>query len=164
MGCTDTFELAAIAESGTTLAGAEPPEGRPTILLVEDEDFVREVTCQVLQSAGYHVLQAREAIAASVAFRCHRQEVRLLVTDVVMPGQNGRDLARELRSVCPGLKTLFVSGYPENVITRAENQGRTEFYLPKPFSAQSLVRTVRSILEPGETSEEPLAMRAAGTG
>lgn len=110
MGYTNVWELEAIAESCSIVTHQEPAERSLTILLVEDEDFVREVTCEVLQSSGYRVLKARNAVEATVTFRRHRQEVGLLITDVVMPGQNGRDLARELSSVCPGLKTLFVSG------------------------------------------------------
>ncbi|MBZ5597503.1 MAG: response regulator [Acidobacteriia bacterium] len=144
MACSDTWELDTIAESDSRLTDPEAV-GCPTILLVEDEDFVREVTCEVLQSAGYRVLKARNAVEAAVAFRGHREQVRLLITDVVMPGQNGRDLARELRSVCPGLKILFVSGYPDNVIARDAGEERASFYLPKPFSAQSLVHAVTAI-------------------
>jgi CheY-like chemotaxis protein len=154
MGCTDALQLETIFDSDTILADQEMPEGSPTILLVEDEDFVREVICEVLQSAGFRVLKAREAIEATVAFRRYRQQVQLLITDVVMPGQNGRDLARELRAVCPRLKTLFVSGYPENVITREADE-QSVFYLPKPFSAKSLVHAVTSILEQGMIADGP---------
>ncbi|MBZ5705996.1 MAG: response regulator [Acidobacteriia bacterium] len=164
MGCSNAWELETIAEPDSPPADLEPPAGCPTILLVEDEEFVRQVTSEVLQSAGYHVLEAREAIEATVAFRRHRQEVRLLITDVVMPGQNGRDLARELRSVCPDLKTLFISGYPENVVTRDASEERAVFYLPKPFSADSLVLSVRAILEHGMIAQTSLARRAAGSG
>jgi response regulator RpfG family c-di-GMP phosphodiesterase len=110
VGCCNVWTLETVTGLDSPPAELEPPPGCATILLVEDEEFVRQVTSEVLQSAGYHVLQAREAIEATVAFRRHRQDVRLLITDVVMPGQNGRDLACELRSGCPDLKTLFISG------------------------------------------------------
>lgn len=110
VGCCNAWKLETVTGPDSPPAELEPPPGCPMILLVEDEEFVRQVTSEVLQSAGYHVLQAREAIEATGAFRRHRQNVRLLITDVVMPGQNGRDLARELRSGCPDLKTLFISG------------------------------------------------------
>jgi CheY-like chemotaxis protein len=163
VGCTDILQLEPIAESDAILADREGSEGPPVILLVEDEDFVREVTCEVLRSAGFRVLKAREAIEATVAFRQHHEQVQLLITDVVMPGQNGRDLARELRAVCPGLKTLFVSGYPENANTREADE-HAVFYLPKPFSAKSLVHAVKSILEQGIIADGSPAKRAAGIG
>lgn len=96
----------------------DPQRSRGTILLVEDEAFLREVTCEILESAGYRVLKTRNAAEATSTFGEYKSIVRLLLTDVVLPGQNGRDLAHDLRSVCPKLKILFISGYPENVVTR----------------------------------------------
>src|SRR5579871_4247667 len=85
-----------------------------TILVVEDEDFVREVTCEVLISAGYRVLQARTATEAARLFSREAKGADLLLTDVVLPGRNGQVLARELTGSHPGLKTIFISGYPED--------------------------------------------------
>lgn len=160
MECTDLAGFDALT-ADPIIAQQEPSTG-PIILLVEDEDFVRQVTCQVLQSAGFRVLQAREAIEATVAFRQHRSDVHLLITDVVMPGQNGQDLARELRSVSGGLSVLFVSGYPENAVTRNAEQEHAVFYLPKPYSAKALVQAVHDILEECE-GNATRAKRAAGT-
>ena len=81
-----------------------------TILLVEDEAFVREVTADILESAGYRVLKACSAAEALRVFRRYRRIVQLLLTDVVLPGQNGLDLANDLRATCPNLRTLFISG------------------------------------------------------
>jgi two-component system, cell cycle sensor histidine kinase and response regulator CckA len=75
-----------------------------------------------------------------------------LLTDVVLPGQNGRDLANDLRAVCPTLKILFISGYPENVVTRHGIQEDGMFYLSKPFSLQSLTRKVTQVLGQKETA------------
>jgi two-component system, cell cycle sensor histidine kinase and response regulator CckA len=117
----------------------------PTILLVEDEAFVREVAYEILCSAGYRVLPARNAEEAVRAFRGHPKEVQLLLTDVVLPDRNGRDLALELVTV-GGVKAVFISGYPENSITRKGFQHHGWFYLPKPFSAVSLLQKVREAL------------------
>lgn len=117
-----------------------------TILLVEDEAFVREVTCDLLEAAGFRVLKARTADEARTVFRRHCNGVRLLLTDVVLPGQNGRDLARQLRRLSPTLVTIFVSGYPVNAITREGLLEERMFYLPKPFSAESLLGKVRQVL------------------
>jgi two-component system cell cycle sensor histidine kinase/response regulator CckA len=126
-----------------------------TILLVEDEAFVREVVGEILRSAGYRVLKARQAAEAMRVFRRHRQEVGLLITDVVMPGRNGRDLARDLSSICPGLITIFVSGYPETVLTKDGALERGVFYLPKPFSAGDLLQQVRHVLQDDRTTSVP---------
>ena len=111
---------------------------------MEDESFLREVTCEILESAGYRVLKTDTAAEAISAFDEYKTIVRLLLTDVVLPGQNGRDLATDLRCVCPKLRIIFVSGYPENVVTRHPQEDGM-FYLPKPFSAQSLTRKVRQV-------------------
>ncbi len=122
--------------------------GPGTILLVEDESFVRRVTRQILRDAGYGVLEARTAAEASVVFRSCPTQVRLLLTDVVLPDRNGRDLSRELTSTCPNLRTLFISGYPENAVTREGLQRGSWFYLPKPFSQETLLGRIRQILAP----------------
>ena len=105
--CTETTP-----ESDSLVSNAELHRGRGTILLVEDESFLREVTCEILESAGYRVLKARTAAEAISAFDEYKTIVRLLLTDVVLPGQNGRDLATDLRNVSPKLKIIFTSGYP----------------------------------------------------
>lgn len=139
-------------DSISMVTGTDSLHGHGTILLVEDEAFLREVTCEILEAAGYRVLKARNAAEAISAFGECKTIVRLLLTDVVLPGQNGRDLANNLRAVCPELRILFTSGYPENVVTRNGIQEDGMFYLPKPFSLQSLTRKVTQVLEPQATS------------
>jgi two-component system cell cycle sensor histidine kinase/response regulator CckA len=136
-----------IPDSISIVTDTDPPQGQGTVLLVEDESFLLEVTCEILESAGYRVLKTRNAAEAISAFRQFQTIVRLLLTDVVLPGQNGRDLANELRSIRPNLKIIFISGYPENVVTRHGIQEDGMSYLPKPFSLQSLTRKVRQVLE-----------------
>jgi DNA-binding response OmpR family regulator len=114
---------------------------------VEDESFLRDITCDILESAGYRVLKTRNAVEALSAFKQFKPIVRLLLTDVVLPGQNGRDLANDLRALCPELRIIFVSGYPENVVTRNGIQEDGMFYLSKPFSMQSLTQKVRGVLQ-----------------
>jgi CheY-like chemotaxis protein len=120
-----------------------------TILLVEDEAFVREVACEILRSAGYRVLPAPNAAEAVLAFRRHPDGVQLLLTDVVLPDRNGCDLALELATVNGIVKTIFISGYPESSITRKGLQHPGWFYLPKPFSAVSLLQKIEDVLNPG---------------
>jgi len=129
----------------------DPPRSHGTILLVEDETFLLDVTCEILESVGYRVLKTRNAAEAMNAFRQFHAIVRLLMTDVVLPGQSGRDLANDLRNICPDLRVIFISGYPENVVTRHGIQEEGMFYLPKPFSLPTLTRKVRQALKQGQT-------------
>lgn len=122
-----------------------------TILVVEDEAFVREAACDILESEGYRVLRARNATEALAAFRRQQGSVQLLLSDVVLPGQNGPALARDLQTSHPTLKAIFISGYPENTVTRYGLTAGQTSYLPKPFSAQSLLGKVRQVLQ----SDEP---------
>jgi two-component system, cell cycle sensor histidine kinase and response regulator CckA len=126
----------------------DAPKSRPlpVILLVEDEELVREVAADILEFEGYRVFRARNAHEAKAAFQRYAEIVQLLITDVVLPGQNGLDLARELKTASPSLRILFVSGFPENNWTRQAHREDESSYLPKPFSAESLMRAVRNAL------------------
>jgi len=136
---------------------------RVNILLVEDERFVREVAAEILQAAGYRVLKARNATEAIKVFRRAQETIDLLLTDVVLPGKNGCSLSDELEVECPGLRTIFVSGYPENAVNLRGKTMRA-FYLAKPFSVDSLIQTVRQALESPAGAYKPLAKRAACSG
>jgi len=133
---------------------AELKSEATTILLVEDEKFVREVASEILRSAGYRPLPARCAEEARRLFYEH-EDVHLLVTDVVLPDDNGAHLADELGSRRPGLKTIFISGYPENAVARAGVQEHDfRYYLPKPFSSQSLTTKIKQVLEESDPISE----------
>lgn len=126
--------------------GVDIPSLQGSILLVEDENFVREVTAEILIAAGYSVLKARSAVEGVREFRQHRGEVELLVVDVVLPGKSGRDMAMELMKENPCLKTIFISGYPENTADRNKDFLRNTIYLAKPFSLSSLMQTIRDVI------------------
>jgi CheY-like chemotaxis protein len=125
-------------EERKTLGGAE------VILFVEDEAFVREVTTQVLRSAGYHVMAAKNATEAMQVYDRRSNEVELLLTDVVLPGETGRVLAARLRQRNPALNVLLVSGYAEQM---GLQDGDQEECLAKPFSTEVLLRRVRQQLD-----------------
>ena len=133
-------------ENSTSSATRIPGRGE-TILLVEDETFVREITCQVLESAGYRVLQAGNAEEALWTFCRHEGPVHLLLADVVMPGKTGPALAAELGALAPEMKTILTSGYGDNVILDDVGHDPRVSYLPKPYSVQSLTGKVRSVLD-----------------
>lgn len=128
---------------------AELFRGTETILLVEDEAFVRKVTHEVLESAGYGVVTARNATEALAQLE-RLPQVDLLLTDVVLPGRSGRALAGDLRSREPKLPVLFVTGYPVQLV-EIEAAEPAEACLPKPFSAAVLLRKVRQVLNGGNS-------------
>jgi two-component system, cell cycle sensor histidine kinase and response regulator CckA len=121
-----------------------------TILLVEDEAFVRDVMDEALQSVGYRVLKTQNAEEALQLYQSWHGELNLLLTDVVMPGQNGRELARQLRMQCPSLRTIFMSGYGESMALLGAERDANVFYLSKPFSLPGLLKKVKEVLKPGE--------------
>lgn len=115
-----------------------------TILLVEDEAFVREVTCEVLRSAGYQVLTAKNADEAMQAHERQSGEVDLLLTDVVLPGEDGLAVANRLTEWSPGLKVLYVTGYGERMRLGCADGSD---WLAKPFSSEVLLARVRQLLD-----------------
>ena len=121
--------------------------GFETILLVEDEDSVRELVTTVLESYGYTVLTAPEGLAALQLVEGCSQAIDLLVTDVVMPHMGGRQLAETLVAHQPGLKVLFISGYTDDAVVRHGILQANVNFLQKPFTANSLARKVREILD-----------------
>jgi two-component system, cell cycle sensor histidine kinase and response regulator CckA len=131
--------------SSRAILEREVRAGSETILLVEDEAFVREVTGEVLESAGYVVLKAGNAEQALKAQQRFPGVIHLLVTDLCMPGKNGRALAAELGSLRPAMKTILVSGYGESLWEKDGNPGVV--YFPKPFSAVSLMSKIREVLD-----------------
>ena len=132
----------------TAFAASDPASSQltRTILLVEDEAFVREVACEILSAAGYRVLKAGNAAEALHTFQRYPEKVQLLLTDVVLPDRNGCDLALELTTLCHTVRAIFVSGYPENPVIKKGLQQPGWCYLPKPFSAASLLQKVREVL------------------
>ena len=137
-----------LAEVEDSRSAAEPPRGRgETILLVEDEAITMEVTLVMLESLGYQVLAASSPNEAIKLFKQHDGNIDLLVTDVVMPQMNGRELSDELKALMPGIKTLFMSGYTANVIA---HQGVLEEglnFLEKPYSMLDLAIKIRMALK-----------------
>jgi|SRR5450432_1646521 two-component system cell cycle sensor histidine kinase/response regulator CckA len=128
-----TWQLGAGGEEG----------GAGTILLVEDEVFVRDVTSEVLRSAGYRVLTAKNAADAERAYVKGCGEVDMLLTDVILPGENGRSFAERLRLRHPTLKILLVTGYAEQM---GLLEGGREECLAKPFSTTELLEKVKEMM------------------
>jgi PAS domain S-box-containing protein len=121
--------------------------GSETVLLVEDEKSVRVTTALFLERLGYTVWSAERADAALRTVDEHPGPVHLLITDVIMPGMSGRDLADELTSTHPSLKVLYISGYTANVIAHRGILDADVAFLPKPFTRDDLARKVRKVLD-----------------
>jgi len=118
--------------------------GAKTILFVEDEAFVRNVTIEVLRSAGYKVLTAKNADEALAAYREYPGAVDFLLTDVVLPGETGVTLAARLRREDPELKVLFVTGYAEQLgLCNSEHAE----CLAKPFSTAVLLQKIEQLFD-----------------
>jgi two-component system cell cycle sensor histidine kinase/response regulator CckA len=135
-------------------------EGSETILLVEDEPIVREIASEILERAGYEVLSAEEPATALEIASLWEGEIDLLLTDVVMPGMNGHELAQRLTTMRPGIKVLFTSGYTDGAVVHHGVSGEGSSFLQKPFTRKTLTRRVREILDEGSVSERDLARPA----
>ena len=122
------------------------------MLVVEDQEEVRRLTRTILESYGYHVLEASNGAEAFCFAKAHSGEIHLLLTDVILPGMNGRALSEHLRDLRPMLKVIFTSGYPADVISRRGVLEQDVAYLPKPFSPESLAVKVQEMLTGRSTS------------
>jgi CheY-like chemotaxis protein len=120
-------------------------EGHETILLVEDEEEVRVLIRDELRKLGYRIIEARNGVEACLVATPHIGKLKLLLTDIVMPGMNGTELARHLRVVKPELKLLFISGYTDDVGIGAGDPASA--YLQKPFTPEALASSVRELLD-----------------
>jgi PAS domain S-box-containing protein len=128
-------------------AGPEP--GSERILLVEDEKVVRDLAARILSRRGYEIWEAASGEEALALLKQKAGPPDLLVTDLVMPGIRGTELARRLRARYPTLPILYISGYTDDTIPDPEELGPNEKFLPKPFDARSLPEAVRELLDDG---------------
>jgi PAS domain S-box-containing protein len=146
-------QVAVAAES----AAAEP--GTETILLVEDEANLRYLARQFLEKQGYRVIEAADGAVAMQIAVAHEGTIHLLLTDVIMPGMNGRELAQRISEIRPNVKILYMSGYTENVIGRNGTLDAGVRLLQKPFSLHNLKNKVREVLDSSPFPQE-VAMSA----
>jgi signal transduction histidine kinase/CheY-like chemotaxis protein len=123
------------------------PKGDETILVVEDDEDVRNFTVTLLNELGYTVIEAETpSDALHICDRYHGR-IHLLLTDVVLPEMDGRQLAEQMKETCPELKVIYMSGYTDNVIIKHGIIADRVAFLQKPFSSETLARTVRMVLD-----------------
>jgi two-component system, cell cycle sensor histidine kinase and response regulator CckA len=132
---------------GSTRTTAEAPRGTETILLAEDEQDVREVAREFLESGGYTVIEARDGADALKRVERHEGTINLLVTDMVMPGMTGQELSARLVRNRPDLRVLYMSGYSERAAVESAHGDSSMRLLAKPFSRWALLRAVHDILK-----------------
>jgi CheY-like chemotaxis protein len=137
----------ASAEASPLREPVRPGRGSETVLIVEDEHTVRELTRQVLRLQGYRTLDAANGAQALAVAAAHDGPIHLLVSDVVMPGMNGPELAGKLKAVRPETAVLFLSGYTSHAIVRGGMLEEGNNFLQKPFTPTDLAATVRSVLD-----------------
>ncbi len=114
------------------------------VLLVEDESFVREVTREILISAGYRVFAAKNATEAVRIYQEDQWQIDLVITDLVLPGESGRSLAAALQRQNPKLKVLFMSGYQNQIESKSPSE---KDFLMKPFSSSMLLSRIKLMLD-----------------
>ncbi|HET9958363.1 MAG TPA: ATP-binding protein, partial [Polyangiaceae bacterium] len=143
------------AVRSSQLPMAEAPKTDETLLVCDDDDDVRRLVVEVLRMRGGTVLEARNGLEALELLAPHSKELKLLITDVVMPHMSGVELSRHFRQRCPGLPVLYLSGYTEDYGLLQGALAPGEHFLAKPFMPGDLTRAAANILDRGVSRSEP---------
>jgi PAS domain S-box-containing protein len=149
--------IAAAAETAKTDEQLPPEEGHETILIAEDDDTIRQLTRTMLGEFGYTVIEASDGEEAVARFREHRDAIKLVILDVVMPKMNGKEVQDAIVAIKPDVKTLFISGYSADVIRAKGVTEESQNIILKPVSPMDLLRTVRRILDSGDQARKSVA-------
>jgi CheY-like chemotaxis protein len=122
-------------------------QGSETILLVEDDAAVRELVSMMLSSKGYKILTAESLSDVERICKKHSGSIHLLLTDMILPGVTGREIAKRVVAMCPGIKVLYMSGYTDDALIRSHGLDESFAFLQKPFSKGSVAAKVREVLD-----------------
>lgn len=126
--------------------------GTETILVVEDDDDVMKLLCEILGRYGYTILPATDGVEAMEVFTAHRNEIRLAIIDVIMPRMNGREVVEQIRLLCPELPIIMTSGYTDEIIDRDSIDMLNIVFLQKPVRSLELLNTIRTCLHSNQPS------------
>jgi len=127
--------------------GGQWSKGNETVLLVEDAPVIRRLAREIMSRAGYTVLEAADAVQALSLVATHAGPIDMLLTDLIMPGPSGVDLAEQLKTIRDDVRVLFMSGYTDNAIVRNGLLGEGASFLQKPFTPEELLRKMRQVLD-----------------
>ena len=142
------MQLAGDTETGSPDAPGNEHmhDAKKTVLVVEDEEMVRGLICEVLRREGYRVLSCGDAAEGIEASKRYGPGIDLLLTDVVMPGMNGPEMAGQIQARLPHLRVVFMSGYSEQALARNAQLDESFEYLQKPFTLTGLTRKLAKVL------------------
>jgi len=148
-GSTFKVYLPRVEETGEeeATASGSVPRGTEQILLVEDDDQVRDILEQILEGQGYHVLAASNGDEALTISQDLKRDIKLMITDVVMPQMSGRELAERVVALRPRVHILFMSGYTDDAIVRHGLLDEKLNFIQKPFDSATVARKVREVLD-----------------
>jgi CheY-like chemotaxis protein len=150
-GATFTVWLPLVDAPAAVTTAAPPtralPGGSETVLVAEDDPALRQVLRRLLERVGYTVIQAEDGLDAVTRFEAGRERIRLLLLDVIMPGQNGRQALDRIRAVAPAVPAIFLSGHTADLSDQREVDLRGERLLRKPVEPEDLLRAVREQLD-----------------
>jgi len=136
-----------VEEEEEILDSAALPRGTESVLLAEDDPIVREMTKALLEEFGYRVFEAEDGADAVEKFLSHRDEIRMVILDVIMPKKNGKEAYVEIRSHEPGMKALFISGYTGDILSRRGILDEGLNFISKPVTQSALLQKVREVLD-----------------
>jgi CheY-like chemotaxis protein len=133
---------------GASPVSVASSDGSETILLVEDEESVRQLVRETLAARGYRVIEASNGNAALALAASQSETIHLVITDIVMPGLSGHELVEQLMPSRPGIRVLYLSGYAQDAFATPIASSAQKAFLQKPFTLQALSRKVREVLGP----------------
>jgi PAS domain S-box-containing protein len=145
--CAGEPEPRVVPPRGTPPRGTDTVGGNESVLLVEDDDAVRRVTSRMLEGLGFRVIAAAGPRQALDLARDHIGTIDVLLSDVIMPGINGREMAEAVLKLRPGMKVVFVSGYTDDVALLQQLRAHTLYFLQKPFTAEGLGQMIRAAID-----------------
>jgi CheY-like chemotaxis protein len=140
--CTKSPVLVATQQELQKIRG-----GNETILLAEDETTVKKLLSEILSSYGYNIIVAKDGLDAVDKFKTHREQIKLVILDVIMPGLNGKEVLAVIRQTSPDFRALFISGYAAEIIQRNGLTQKDADFLSKPILPNELLHQVREILD-----------------